>query len=248
MQAPNPVTSIAVPTSGTFNTLVVKVLLDIIYTLEPTGCQDIELAYKVITLAEEWQCETVPKILKKDLAIQALVNSTDGPSNDHLRLAMKLGDHHLMALIAQRDRNPGLKSRIPDSAEADLTGVRKTYDQVATGLLEYAGLESPGFELGGLSYGEFLRMPPTVLWALARSTYLARKDPGEVDVDEMAQLFENLLKEACKSVFCGYELTTIRSGTGYTEEVQSPSGNFIFRGCPISQGSLTFPGLDSSER
>jgi hypothetical protein len=35
---------------------------------------------------------------------------------------------------------------------------------------------------------------------LARSTYLARKDYGEVDVDVMAQHFEKLLKSACKSL------------------------------------------------
>jgi hypothetical protein len=78
---------------------VIQVLLDIIYTSEPSGCQNIALAYQVIDLATHWQCETVLKILKKDLAIQALINNPDGPCNDQFRLAHRLGDYHLMALM-----------------------------------------------------------------------------------------------------------------------------------------------------
>ena len=148
-------------------------------------------------------CEAVLKILKKDLAIQVLINNTQGPSNDHFRLAHKLEDHHLMALIAQRDRNPGPMVVISKSSKSDGTGVHKLYDKLAAGLVgSSAGMESPFFELGGFSYDEFLRWPPTILWALARSTYLARIDHGAIDVDVMAQLFEKLLKTACKSVHC----------------------------------------------
>jgi hypothetical protein len=107
MKKPETATTLGLATSGYHAALVVKTLLDIIHTSEPTGCQSIELAFQVITLATEWECEAVLKILKKDLTIQALINNTQGPSNDHLRLAYKLGDHHLMALIAQRDRSPG---------------------------------------------------------------------------------------------------------------------------------------------
>jgi len=196
-------TTLSLSASGFHGALVVKNLLDIIYTSEPTGCQNIELAFQVITLATEWECEAVLKILKKDLAIQALINNTQGPSNDHLRLAHKLGDHHLMALIAQRDRNPGPMVVISKSSKSDGTAVHKLYDKVAAGLVgSSAGMESPFFELGGFSYDEFLRWPPTILWALARSTYLARIDHGAIDVDAMAQLFEKLLKTACKSVHC----------------------------------------------
>jgi hypothetical protein len=85
--------------------------------------------------------------------------------------------------------------------KSDGTGVHKLYDKVAAGLVgSSAGVQSPFFELGGFSYDEFLRLPPTVVWALARSTYLARVDHGEVDVNEMAQHFEKLLKSACKSL------------------------------------------------
>ena len=78
---------------------------------------------------------------------------------------------------------------------------RKTYDIAATALLGFSGVESPFFDLGGLSYCEFLRLPPTVLWSLARSTYLARDEQGEVNVNEMAQHFENLLHLACESFY-----------------------------------------------
>lgn len=201
MKEDKPATSLCLAMSGFHGALVVKNLLDIIYTSEPTGCQNIELAFQVITLATEWECEAVLKILKKDLTIQALINSTQGPSNDHLRLAFKLGDHHLMALIAQRDRNPGSKFVLSKGPKMDATGVHKQYDRTAAGLVgSSAGIESPFFEIGGFSYAEFLRLPPTVVWALARSTYLARKDYGEVDVDVMAQHFETLLKSACKSL------------------------------------------------
>lgn len=201
MKGPNPTMSMIIPTSGYSGTMVVKVLLDIIYTSEPSGCRNIELAFQVITLATQWECEAVLKILKKDLAIQALINSTEGPSNHHLRLAHKLKDYHLMALIAQRDRNPGPKAHVSTNSRPDDTGVRKTYDIAATALLGFSGVESPFFDLGGLSYCEFLRLPPTVLWSLARSTYLARDEQGEVNVNEMAQHFENLLNLACESFY-----------------------------------------------
>jgi hypothetical protein len=201
MKEDKPATSLCLAISGFHGALVVKNLLDIIYTSEPTGCQNIELAFQVITLATEWECEAVLKILKKDLTIQALINSTQGPSNDHLRLAFKLGDHHLMALICQRDRTPGLEFMLSKGHKMDATGVHKQYDRTAAGLIgSSAGIESPFFEIGGFSYAEFLRLPPTVVWALARSTYLARIDHGDVDVDAMAQHFETLLKLACKSL------------------------------------------------
>jgi hypothetical protein len=202
MKEDKPATSLCLARSGIHGALVVKNLLDIIYASEFAGCQNIELAFQVITLATEWECEAVLKILKKDLTIQALINSTQGPSNDHLRLAYKLGDHHLMALIAQRDRSPGPEFVLSKGHHnTDATGVHKQYDRTAVGLIgSSAGIESPFFEIGGFSYAEFLRLPPTVVWALARSTYLARKDYGEVDVDVMAQHFETLLKSACKSL------------------------------------------------
>jgi hypothetical protein len=201
MKEDKPATSLCLAISGFHGALVVKNLLDIIYTSEPTGCQNIELAFQLITMATEWECEAVLKILKKDLTIQALINNTEGPSNDHLRLAFKLGDHHLMALIAQRDRAPGPMFVLSKGHKLDPTGVHKIYDRAAAGLAgSSAGIESPFFEIGGFSYAEFLRLPPTIVWALARSTYLARKDYGEVDVDVMAQHFEKLLKSACKSL------------------------------------------------
>jgi hypothetical protein len=188
--------------------------LDIVYTSEPAGCQNIELAFQVITLATEWECEAVLKILKKDLAIQALINNTQGPSNDHLRLAYKLGDFHLMALIAQGDRNPGPMFVLSKGPKADGTGVHRLYDRPAAGLVgDSAGIESPFFEIGGFSYDEFLRLPPTVVWALARSIYLARVDHGEVDVNVMAQLFEKLLRSACKSLCYRRTLLTSRPDT-----------------------------------
>jgi len=227
MKGDNTATSLSLSKTGFHGALVVKNLLDIIYTSEPTGCQNIELAFQVITLATEWNCEAVLKILKKDLTIQALVNSTNGPSNDHLRLAHRLGDHHLMALIAQRDRNPAPMGVLSKSPEADVTGVHKLYDKVAAGLVgSSAGVESPFFELGGFSYAEFLRLHPTVAWVLARSTYLARKDYGEVDIDVMAQHFETLLKSACKLLCSPYveRLLTSRSSN------RSAKGRFSIQG------------------
>ena len=200
IKQPKTATSISLAKLGFCDALVVKNLLDIVYTSEPTGCQNIELAYRVITLATHWNCDAVLKILRKDLAIQALVNSTEGTSNDHLRLAFKLQDHHLMALIAQRDRIPGRRLGATVAWRPDSTGVYKFHEPAATGLAGSSeGIVTPVFELGGLSYAEFLKLPPTVLWALARSTYLARTDYGAVDVDEMANYFEDLLNMACES-------------------------------------------------
>jgi len=222
MKVDETATSLSLSKTGFHGALVVKNLLAIIYTSEPNGCQNIELAFQVITLATEWECEAVLKILKKDLTIQALVNSTNGPSYDHLRLAYKLEDHHLMALIAQRDRLPGLEFVLSKGPKLDPTGVHKQYDRTAAGLAAIsAGIESPFFELGGFSYDEFLRLPPTVVWAMARSTYLARVDHGEVDVNVMAQHFENLLKSACKSFCCQWALLISRPDTSSTKASRS---------------------------
>jgi hypothetical protein len=182
---------------------VIQVLLDIIYTSEPSGCQDIALAYQVIDLATHWQCETVLKILKRDLAIQALINNPDGPCNDQFRLAHQLGDYHLMALMAQRDRDSRYKFTttmgFADHSDVDRHDAHRLYDRPAAGLTALTSIESPMYELGGLGYVEFLRLPPTVVWALSRSTYLARKDcPDTVDVGELAQQFEGLLNQACE--------------------------------------------------
>jgi len=62
MKKPETATNLSFSTSGFHGALVVKNLLDIIYTSEPTGCQNIELAFQVITLATEWECESVLKI------------------------------------------------------------------------------------------------------------------------------------------------------------------------------------------
>lgn len=203
-------TSVSLAENGYSGALVVKNLLDIIYTSEPVGCHNIDLAFQVITMATKWECEAVLKILKKDLAIQALINSTNGPSTAHLRLALKLGDHHLMALIAQRDRDPGPRFVLTKDSKTDPTGVHKLHDKPAAGILEAsAGLESPFYELGGLSYADFLKLPPTVLWALARATYLARVDHGEVDEKVMAGHFETLLKQACESLQASVAYTLI---------------------------------------
>lgn len=204
IKEPKTATSIKLKESRYSDAVVIKNLLDLIYTSEPAKYENIELAYQVITLATDWGCDAVLNVFKKDLAIEALVYSIHGPSNSHLRLAHKLGDHHLMALIAQRGRKPGLELRSVRYFQAvrDPTGVRKLYDKPAVGLAgssTTAGIATPVYELGGLSYSEFLKVPPTVLWALARSTYLARKDQGEVDIYKMAECFESLLNLACKS-------------------------------------------------
>ena len=167
--------TLSLSASGFHGALVVKNLLDIIYTSEPTGCQNIELAFQVITLATEWECEAVLKILKKDLAIQALINNTQGPSNDHLRLAYKLGDHHLMALIAQRDRDPGRNFALSSqSAKSNGTGVYKLYDKVAAGLAgTSAGIESPSLssEASAMTSSSGGLLPPCGPW-LGRLTWL----------------------------------------------------------------------------
>ena len=185
---------------------MVKVLLDIIHTSEPDGCRHVPLSFQVIDLATRWECDSVLKILKRDLAIQALINSANGPTSDHLRLAHRLKDHHLMALISQRDRNAefNFASMITEADHTDgdiLPSAHRLYDTPASKLAGILGVASPTYEIGGMSYVEFLRLPPTVVWALSRATYLARKDccQDAVNVDDMGRLFEGMLGLACES-------------------------------------------------
>jgi hypothetical protein len=110
-----------------------------------------------------------------------------------------------MALIAQRERDtsPRAAQAAGKGDKATKGGVDRVYDAVATTLAGYQTIESPTFELGGLGYIDFLRLPPTVVWALLRSTFLARVDCCEVsvDLDQMGKQFEQLLHQACKWTF-----------------------------------------------
>jgi len=201
MQTSQTATSFIVPTSGFSEGAAVKVLLDVIYNFRTIPITDTMLVYQVVSLAEHLECDTVLEIIKKELATHALVGSPRGPSTRDFRLAYRIGDYHLMALIAQQNRCPGSGRSLRQGGPiTDDTGIYQKNDEIAGGLLDHAGIESPFFELGGLSYGQFIELPPSVLWALARSTYLARKDQGQVDVVEMAEHFEKLLKLACKSL------------------------------------------------
>jgi hypothetical protein len=193
---------------------IIEIILDAIYLSEINGCKDITTAYRVINLAQKWECLHVLKLLKRDLALQSLALSLNGPRADHFRLALKLGDYHLMGLLFQRERDAtvrlegvsGLKQGSDGILPLRDEDVDRLYDTPSTGFLgtsELQGdmtLESPMYELGGLGYTEFLRLPPTVVWALLRSTYFARRACCEVsiDMDQMSKQFEGLLHKACE--------------------------------------------------
>jgi hypothetical protein len=192
---------------------VLKILLDIMYSLETTEIYSGEM-FTVLDLADKWDSAHVRHTIRRDLSQH---DSTRYKSR-RFHLSIRLKDPGLIAGFPRHEHDFVWSASRTDSAIDSFRKqrlVRPVYDEAAPGLLNESFVKGGRlFDAATWSYGAFLLTPPTVLWALLRATYVGTTKPAKIDHEKVADEFERLLTLACKSSKDSTELIHRRAQEG----------------------------------
>jgi hypothetical protein len=177
---------------------VLKILLNIMYTLETTEIYSGEM-FTVLDLADKWDFEHVRHTIRRDLS----QHESTRYKFRRFYLSIRLKDPSLIAGFPRHEHNFVWSASRTDSAIDSFRKqrlVRPVYDEAAQGLLNESFVGGGRmFDAATWSYGAFLLTPPTVLWALLRATYVGTTTPAKINSDRVADEFERLLTLACES-------------------------------------------------
>lgn len=174
---------------------VVKVMLDIIYTMD-VDFRAVEELVLVVDLAEKWDFQHVPKLIQREL--HRCDFKTVKSRWQTFKLSTRLKDPVLMARCVDQ-HHTSRWSHKPSTPTGVLTK-HQISEEPAPGLKdESSRLDGVGmYEVGGWGYKAFLRKSPTVIWALLRAIHVGTIEEAEIDHNKAAKEFERLLTLACE--------------------------------------------------
>lgn len=181
---------------------ILGMLLDIMYDFKVESFQDPGCIACVIDLADKWEFKTVINIIRQQLLIYILEG--EGHTIRLLSIAVKLEDHAAIAhLIQHRGRHSWSNRSIVDEPSDVPRGYSpfRSYDDVkspqspATDVIDGGRLFTPGT----LSLREYMRLPPSISWAMARAHFRAEQETGKKgDCAAAARHFKALMREICE--------------------------------------------------
>jgi len=181
-------------------------LLDIVYNGDTSLIDEMRRTRLVLDLADKWEFAQARALIRGAVSTRVFTEAGGWSIKANLSLCIRLEDPKLVAACIRAYRNETWSSSRSKKPEPnrDLpfssASLRPTYDEAAPGLTSFGPLKgSEVLDLGSWGYKGFLKIPPTIVWAMLRATNLATTKLATVDQQEVAVIFEELITLACES-------------------------------------------------
>jgi len=185
---------------------IVKMALDIIYTLEMEDIDETSArTYMfVVDFAKKWDIDLISKVIRK--AIQATLKVKGCAALELLLLSSRLNDNSL-ATLAFAAHGENWPADVTDTSgpgpNTDTAGLDENSPRLLPLCYQSEHLPSfPGgersfggvpFDLGASWHQDFLQIPPTIVWIILKSQHLAAHDKTPAK-----DHFKRLMDNACK--------------------------------------------------
>ena len=181
-------------------------LLDIVYTMNSGVLSDAPRTHLVLDLADKWEFAQARVLIHAAVSTRIFTGAGPWTYEQTLKLCIRLKDVKLAAACMTASRNeiwsvphstkPEPNLDLPFSKDS----IQQNYDEVAPELTSFGPLKgSQVLDLGSWGYKGFLKIPPTIVWAMLRATNLATTRLATVDQQEVSVIFEELITLACES-------------------------------------------------
>jgi len=186
---------------------IVKMALDIIYTLEMNLIDERSArSYMyVVDFGKKWDIDLLSSVISK--AIRAAMKDCpeDAEPLEYMLLAWKMGDNSLASLAFSENSYEWIPRQAKYSA--DLLLEKTSVDgrgestlplnfqseQIAPFAGGFQSFGGPTFDLGASCHQQFLQIPPTIVWIILKSQHLAAHDK-----DKAEDHFKRLMDNACE--------------------------------------------------
>ena len=183
-------------------------LLRVVYNGDTSLIDEMRRTRLVLDLADQWEFAQARTLVHGAVSTRVLTDAGGWSIKATLSLCIRLNDPKLVAACIRAYRNETWstsRSKKPEP-NRDLpfssASLRQTYDEAALGLTSFGPLKgSQVLDLGswGCKHKGFLKIPPTIAWAMLRATHLGTTKIAIIDHEKVSEEFEKLLTLACES-------------------------------------------------
>jgi hypothetical protein len=163
----------------------------------------------VIDLSDKWDIPVIRTIINQELRGRLFQKKAHEHALDLFLTAVKLGDNILAQGIAKtfdvdwKSYSTGSKTNQAPAFDVPSPPVLgdRFYDEPSGNRPATKGISSTGsiFDLNGIEYRDFLRIPPSTVWCLIQATSYTRDSGSPFNKDEACKELLTIMEELSES-------------------------------------------------